>query len=178
MSQFPQPTRPICSYDLTPIQFPQASDQHVNMNNSHSRSSISEEGFQFNFPENLMPQPTVATEEEEKQAIEELIRVISEWYEKLPQSLRSQINLDKFNDVSSNNTTDQGFHAESTTVNGHNEQLRDQFKHMLERFKIKTIHVNTSRGFNGPTEELRQKLERFKIRTVQLGEVAQEEVKR
>ncbi|XWS55965.1 hypothetical protein CRYUN_Cryun09bG0045600 [Craigia yunnanensis] len=129
MSQFPQPTRPVRSYDLTPIQFPQPS-QHVNMNNSYSSSSIPEEGFQFNFPESLMPQPTAAPEEEEKQSIEDLIRVISELYEKLPESIRSQINLDKL-DVSSNNRTEQGFQVESTTIHGHNEQL-GEFKHMLE----------------------------------------------
>ncbi|XVF07729.1 hypothetical protein REPUB_Repub06bG0164900 [Reevesia pubescens] len=151
MSQFPQPTRPVHSYDLTtPKQFPQDS-QDVNMNNFYS--SIHEERSQFDFPENLMPQAT-ATEEEKKQAIEDLIRVISEWYEKFPESIRSQINWDKFN-VSSNNTTEQAdFQVESTTIRGHNEQL-GEFKHKLERFKIRSININTSRGVNGPAEELR-----------------------
>ncbi|WRX24387.1 hypothetical protein QQP08_016874 [Theobroma cacao] len=172
MSQFPQPTRPVHSSDLSPVQIPQAS-QNVNMDEFYPESSFPEEGFQFYFPHNLMPQPTAATEEEEKQAIDELIRVISEWYEKLPERIRSQINLDKFN-VSSNNRTQQGFKVESTTIHDRNEQL-EEFKHKLARFKIRSVDINTSRGVNGPGEEIRQKLDRFKIRTVQIGEVTQEE---
>ncbi|XVE96491.1 hypothetical protein REPUB_Repub02eG0226600 [Reevesia pubescens] len=178
MNQFPQPTRPAHSYNLTPIEFPQAS-QHVNMNNVYSGSSIPEDRFQFDFPESLVPQPKATEEEEEeeeKKAIEDLIRVITEWYKKFPGSIRTQINWDKFN-VSSNNTTEQGFQVESTTIRGHNKQL-EEFKHRLERFKIRTIHINTSRGVKGPAEELEQKHERFKIRTVQLEEVAQEKVKK
>ncbi|XVE76018.1 hypothetical protein DITRI_Ditri12bG0139100 [Diplodiscus trichospermus] len=175
MNQFPQPTRPVRNCDLTPLQFPQAS-LDVTINDSYSRPSVPGQEFQFNLPDNLMPQPTAKTEEE-KHAIEDLIRLISEWYEKLPERIRSQINLDKL-DVSSNNTTEQqGFQFEPTKIHGDNEQM-GEFKHILERFKINAMHINTSRGVNGPGEELWQKLERFKIRTVQLGEVAEKEAKR
>ncbi|OMO68261.1 hypothetical protein COLO4_29805 [Corchorus olitorius] len=164
MSNFPQPTRPVQSYDdLTPIQtqiHQVEASQNVNMGNFYSSdSSIPEQEF-HQFEE---------TEEEEKQAIEDLIRVIFEWYEKLPESIRSQINLEKFN-VS--------VPSDSMAEHVHNEQL-EELKQKLERFKIRTMGINTtSREVNGAGDELRQKLERFKIRTVQLGEVAQEEVKR
>ncbi|OMO82093.1 hypothetical protein CCACVL1_12080 [Corchorus capsularis] len=172
MSNFPQPTRPVQSYDdLAPIptQINPASE-NVNMGNFYSSdhySSIPEQEFhQFDIPEFSS---TEETEEEEKKAIEDLIRVIFEWYEKLPESIRSQINLEKFN-VSAP--------SDSMAEHGHNEQL-EELKQKLERFKIRTMGINTtSRGVNGADDELRQKLERFKIRTVQLGEVAQEEVKR
>ncbi|GLT94657.1 hypothetical protein SLE2022_123860 [Rubroshorea leprosula] len=150
MNQFPQPTRPINSYNFVPV-------------NMDCNLDSTEEMFQFQSLDTSIPQSTArATEEEEKQAIEDLLRIVSEWHEKLPESIKGTINLEELN------TATRG-------VKGGVQEI----VHNFERFREMTASWNSSRGLDGPEEgpeeELIEGLERFKIRTVNLGGVVKEE---
>ncbi|GKU98324.1 hypothetical protein SLEP1_g11343 [Rubroshorea leprosula] len=146
MNQFPQPTRPINSYNFVPV-------------NMDCNLDSTEEMFQFQSLDTSIPQSTArATEEEEKQAIEDLLRIVSEWHEKLPESIKGTINLEELN------TATRG-------VKGGVQEI----VHNFERFREMTASWNSSRGLDGPEEELVEGLERFKIRTVNLGGVVKEE---
>ncbi|TXG58331.1 hypothetical protein EZV62_016160 [Acer yangbiense] len=145
MMQFPQPTRPINSYDLESLHFSeepsQSQAQPIDMDNcesclpaetrhdpiqSHHNSQTSMEGGGGG------------------EKAEELLKLIKELYEKLPESIRNHVNLDK--------------------LNGADEKLKGV-----------EVDKTTMRGVNGPMDELQQKLERFKIKTVQLGGVVKQE---
>ncbi|GLT76280.1 hypothetical protein SLA2020_479500 [Shorea laevis] len=146
MSQFPQPTRPINSYNLIPV-------------NMDCNLDSTEEMLQFQSWDTSIHQSTArATEEEEKQAIEDLLRVVSEWHEKLPESIKGTINLEELN-------------AGTRGAKGGVQEI----VHNFERFREMTASWNSSRGLDGPEEELVEGLERFKIRTVNLGGVVKEE---
>ncbi|GLT76281.1 hypothetical protein SLA2020_479510 [Shorea laevis] len=146
MNQFPQPTRPINSYNLIPF-------------NMDCNLDSTGEMLLFQSLDTSIHQSTArATEEEEKQAIEDLLRVVSEWHEKLPESIKGTINLEELN-------------AGTRGVKGGVQE----FVHNFERFREMTASWNSSRGLDGPEEELVEGLERFKIRTVNLGGVVKEE---
>lgn len=131
MIQFPQPTRPINSYNF---ETPQRPPELVNT------SYVNFESSQDNFEA-----PTTAGPEEEKETLDEILKLVSEWYEKLPASMRSKLNLRMLNGPSNK---PKGFKVNSST---------------------------STRGVDGLLEEMTPKLERFKIRTVQQGGVVQED---
>ncbi|KAK2635864.1 hypothetical protein Ddye_030656 [Dipteronia dyeriana] len=112
MMKFPQPTRPINSYDLESLQF-------------------SEE------PSQSQPMDMDNLEGEGGEKEEELHKLIKELYEKLPKSKRNQVNLDKLN-VADEKL--RGVEVDKTTMRGVNGPV-DELQQKLERFKIKTVQL-------------------------------------
>ena len=158
--QFPQPTRPIGSYDMSsvpstiapqkiphdnhhgsqPLQSPQASKPTI----LHNMSD------EYRAPRELQPAPPTASTEEEEEgshAVDELCRSILEIYDRLPVGIQSQLSLD-----------------EMKAITG----MRNGLK----------VNSATRGGSRGSVEELKHKLERFKVRTIQLAGVVKEEQKK
>ncbi|KAJ4705148.1 hypothetical protein OWV82_021966 [Melia azedarach] len=125
MNKFPQPTRPINSYDLEIQQFPSESEP-ANMNNMNiSEPSLSAESLSTASGEE---------EEEEEKSMEEVLKLISELQEKLPASIRSEVNLDH----QINKLKGLKAYSTSTRTRGCNGPL-EEIKCKLERFKIRTV---------------------------------------
>ncbi|CAN0926274.1 hypothetical protein LINGRAHAP2_LOCUS35249 [Linum grandiflorum] len=154
---FPQPTRPDNSYSprfptetpYPPPQFlPSSSYQLAPQTLGETRAS-SFPVTAYPVPAQLVVPPPVGfpvestvinrdesiSTEEERESIDELKRGIMELYNKLPASIRSKINLNKFhipNDVVTDFKADD---ARSREVRG----IVDQLSPKLERFKVRTV---------------------------------------
>ncbi|KAE8098487.1 hypothetical protein FH972_016545 [Carpinus fangiana] len=159
--QFPQPTRPIGSYDMSSVPSTIAPQKNVHDNHRGSQplqlphpskpTIIDNMSDEYRAPGELQPAPpTAATEEEEEErshAVDELCRAILEIYDRLPVGIQSQLSLD-----------------EMKAITG----MRNGLK----------VDSATRGGSRGSVEELKHKLERFKIRTIQLAGVVKEEQKK
>ncbi|KAJ4705146.1 hypothetical protein OWV82_021964 [Melia azedarach] len=139
MNKFPQPTRPINSYDLEIQRFPSESEP-ANMNNMNiSEPSSSEESL-----------PTASREEEEEkeETMEKVPELISELNEKLPSSIRSEVNLDH----QINKLKGLKVYSTSTRTRGCNRPL-EEIKCKLERFKIRTVQQGGGGGGGGVVQD-------------------------
>ncbi|GAV74013.1 hypothetical protein CFOL_v3_17496 [Cephalotus follicularis] len=142
MLEFPQPTRPFNSYDCEPMIQPEPPCP-LDADDMSCESSMIKQRLDLQSPS---PPPSISLADEEKETIEQLLGAITTLYAKLPPTIRSQVNLDKFNIPSK---VQKSLHKVDSTI--------------------------STRGVQGSMEELSVKLERFKIRTIQLGEVVKEE---
>ncbi|KAJ8899622.1 hypothetical protein K2173_018596 [Erythroxylum novogranatense] len=113
-TSFPQPVRPVNSYNMEPVVSPPIA-------------------YPYSIEERFS-QPT-ATDTEE--TIEELLSAILELYEKLPKNVRSQVNLEEFH-IPSDKLKD--LKLADSTSRGVEGPLGD-LSHKLERFKIRTIQL-------------------------------------
>jgi hypothetical protein len=164
--QFPQPTRPIGSYDMSSVPSTIAPQKNVHDNHHGSQplqlpqpskpTIIDNMSDEYRAPGELQPAPPTATTEEEEEeeeeekrshAVDELCRAILEIYDRLPVGIQSQLSLD-----------------EMKAITG----MRNGLK----------VDSATRGGSRGSVEELKHKLERFKVRTIQLAGVVKEEQKK
>ncbi|KAB5547533.1 hypothetical protein DKX38_010939 [Salix brachista] len=138
MIAFPQPTRPVNSFYQESSQ-PQNSTTVISDNMGRQAYGPKERSAEQHAPATTMGDGEKETREEHWGAILEL-------YDKLPQSIKTQVNLDKF----------------------------DVPRNVLRDLKVDSSSQRSAE--EGSTiEKLSRKLERFKIRTVQGGGVVREE---
>ncbi|KAJ6288313.1 hypothetical protein OIU76_024325 [Salix suchowensis] len=137
MIGFPQPTRPVNSFYQESSQ-PQNSTTVISDNMGRQAYGPKERSADHHAPATTMGDGEKETREEQWGAILEL-------YEKLPQSIKTQVNLDKF----------------------------DVPRNVLRDLKVDSSSQRSAEG--STIEKLSRKLERFKIRTVQGGGVVRGE---
>ncbi|PON36357.1 hypothetical protein PanWU01x14_329170 [Parasponia andersonii] len=146
-NQFPQPIRPINSYDMNCLICPQPTngvDPIINENND----SISEwqEKLPQQYPNDLAQAKTTTTmvleEEAGEEALEKLIRsMFLEAYEKLPERIRHQFNMEGLiRQISAQKGSKVDITCSSRGLEGF-DQMED-FAQKLERFKIRTLDPN------------------------------------
>ena len=143
--QFPQPTRPIGSYNVSSplnihdshfLQMPQPSEPITTYNMSNEYHMAMPQYFDHSHVP-IAP-PSTATEEKIQEAVEELCRGILEIYERLPVNLQSQLNLD---DIKAPTSFVKGLKSNSGAMGGCRQGSMEELRHKLERFKVKTIQL-------------------------------------
>ncbi|KAJ8753988.1 hypothetical protein K2173_001886 [Erythroxylum novogranatense] len=132
-TSFPQPVRPVNSYYVEPAVSPPIAYPYNPEQTALFQSLRPEQRFSGAVSDTYSQADADAMNTQEKETTEELLRAILELYEKLPESVRSEVNLEKFH-VPSNITKD------STTHRGVEGPLED-LSQKLERFKIRTIQL-------------------------------------
>lgn len=135
--QFPQPTRPIGSYDLSSAPFIAPQHQDMIGDECHApQDMVAPQCFdQVQFPsapKSAPPTTTTELEEEKGRAVNELYRSILEIYDKLPGSIRNHLTLDERSVLASM--------QDPATRRGRQGSL-EELKHKLERFKVRTIEL-------------------------------------
>ena len=149
--QFPQPTRPIGSYNISSpqnihdsqsLQMPQPSEPITTYNISNEDHIAMPQYFDHSQVPVAPPSTTAEEknqhEEKIQEAVEELCRGILEIYDRLPVSLQSQLNLD---DIKAPTSFAKGLKTNSGEMRGCQQGSMEELRHKLERFKVKTIQL-------------------------------------
>ena len=124
--QFPQPTRPINSYDMNSPIFPQATDDVV-------PTIISKRQQPDDWAQSKTTTTTLLQEED--------LRLILDIYEKLPEKIRHQLNLEGLiGKITAQKASQEDFTCFSRGLEGFDQM--EEFAQKLGRFKIRTLDPN------------------------------------
>lgn len=135
--QFPQHTRPINSYDLEALHFSEEPSQSQPIDHMDNCESCLPAETRHDPIQSHHNSQTSMEGEGGGEKAEELHKLIIQLYEKLPECIRNQVNLDKLNGADEKL---KGVEVDKTTMRGVNRPM-DELQQKLERFKIKTVQL-------------------------------------
>lgn len=145
--QFPQPTRPINVYDMDCRIGSQATndmDPIINDNNFW-QGELPQQHYSNEWTQAKTTTAVVEEDQEEEgeEAIEKLVRFISEMYEKLPEKIRHQFNLEGLiGQIRTKKRSQVDFTYSTRGLDQAGSDQMKEFAGKLERFKIRTLDPN------------------------------------